>query len=142
MEDLIKEFDGLCRFLKCDMTGENEYEVLVRTKMTIEDCNSQCFDWVNKFSAVTKTRWIVHQTYNNLKRLEFRKDFVCQHCCKNKNRKHDERNLKCPAKLIVKVKKSNKYTRHRDPLLKENLNAIIAIRFVHNHQINVAGAFC
>lgn len=132
MEGIIKQFDDECRILKCDMKNESEYEVLVRTKMSTEDCNSQCTDWINKFSAVTKTQWIVHQTYNNLKRLQFRKDFVCQHSSKNKTRKQDStrsRNLKCPAKLIVKVKKCNKYTKLRDPLLKENLNTIIEVRF-------------
>lgn len=134
MEDIIKQFDGECRILKCDMTNEGEYEVLARTKVSNEDCNNQCVEWVKKISAATKTQWIVNQTYNNLQRLQFRKDFVCQHSSKNKTRKQDStraRNLKCPAKLIFKVKKSNKYTKLRDPLLKENLNTIIEVGHQH-----------
>lgn len=49
---------------------------------------------------------------------------------KNKTRKQDSTrvcNLKYPVKLIFKVKKSNKYTKCKDPLLKENLNTIIEV---------------
>lgn len=130
MEELIKKFDTKCKIVSCVSKNSNEYEVVLRTQVNYTDCDDQCMQWITKFSAATNTQWIVFQNYPNLQRLYYRKDFVCQHSRKNKTRKMEstrERNKDCPAKIIYKVKNTNRFTKYRDPLLKENLNAVIEV---------------
>lgn len=133
MEEIIKKFDTTCKFISCVSKKENEYEVVLRTKVNSPDCNEQCMQWISEFSAATNTQWIVSQNYTNLQRLQYRKDFVCHHNKKNKGRKNEstrDRNKECPAKIIYRVKKTNRFTIYRDPLLKENLNGVIEVCYI------------
>lgn len=128
MEEIVKKFDTTCKFISCVSKNESEYEIDLRTKVNSPDYNEQCMQWISKFSAATNTQWIVSQNYANLQSLHYRKDFVCHHNKKNKGRKNEstrERNKKCPEKIIYRVKKTNRFTKYRDPLLKENLNGVI-----------------
>lgn len=52
-----------------------------------------------------------------------------------------QKNKQCQASLNVRIKRDTKYTRCRDPYVKEGLRAILRIKFQHSHHINVAEAW-
>ena len=91
-----------------------------------------CDDFIKEFGDLTATNWIVRYTYPKVKRLKFRKVFVCQHTTfgKNKNRvRHDTkiRDKNCNAKIDFKIKLTNRNTIRRDNLLKEGLDTVIMV---------------
>lgn len=130
------EFDSAERFtvlIKCHV-GENQ---------TPEFYGQYASDWINKFSKFTSTTWIVRQCFRKLKRLLYRKIYVCHRSSFNKSIKPDfaTRNQECRAKVEFRTKFINRNTIKNDPLLKEGLNLTISIDFTHSHKVHAPEAF-
>lgn len=125
--ETIKTYDNNIRIINSDQS-----KITLRTKID-RDMDTTAKTWIKNFSTATRTEWIVNKTYPKIQRLQYRKDWVCQHNAKNKERKTSsarDRNRNCDAKIWIKVKNVNKFSRSRDSLLKEGLNAVIQVSCV------------
>ena len=87
---------------------------------TAEDVKS----WIQEFSRLSGTNWIVGHTFPDVSRLQYKKEFVCHRSSKNKlDRSSDPRcekvkiNSKCKSKMLFTIKIGSKDTRYRDPLI-------------------------
>ncbi|XP_077505993.1 uncharacterized protein LOC144115466 [Amblyomma americanum] len=72
--------------------------------------------------------------------MEFHKVWRCQHS--HRNKPVSQRNLGCPAKLDIKIKKVNQNTKRNDPFLRREtpLPAVIKLSYRHNHSTESADA--
>lgn len=80
----------------------------------------QCKRFIQKFSEFTNTKWIVKRS-PAVQRLEFRKQYGCQHSSFNKKHEKRNRNFQCSATINIKYKK-NRNTIKNDVLLKDGMN--------------------
>ncbi|KAF0747670.1 Uncharacterized protein FWK35_00028587, partial [Aphis craccivora] len=71
----------------------------------------QCDKWVNEFSMLTNTNWIVRNSNKMSERFQFKK------VDKDKNQKKSK-NMNCPAKVNIKVKKTTTDTVKKDKYVK------------------------
>ena len=128
IKTLLDRVDPACKIVSITIKNENEYTVEVKTKFA--DYESECRNWIKKYSVETRTDWIISNTYPNLKKLAFRKDFKCQHSRRNKSQdsvRLRNRNFNCQATLVVKTRKITKDTRKKDLLLREGFNTSITV---------------
>lgn len=105
-----------------------------------DSSRDQCKRFIQKFSEFTNTNWIVKRS-PAVQRLEFRKQYGCQHSSFNKKHEKRNRNFQCSATINIKFKKNNRNTIKNDVLLKDGMNVIIEINFNHSHRIHVASAY-
>lgn len=55
-------------------------KLTLRGKFQLDNSYSnQCDEFLKHFSLETCTQWIVFKTYSNLQKIDYRKDFACQH---------------------------------------------------------------
>ncbi|KAJ8982358.1 hypothetical protein NQ317_013109 [Molorchus minor] len=99
-----------------------------------------------KFSAASTSNWIVRYTYPSAKKYVYRKVFKCQHNSFDKVRIRKRcdsrsRDKGCNATVNILMKKINPDTIKNDCYLKNNLNIVITVDFVHNHNVMVAEIF-
>lgn len=126
-------FDASCKIEINNFKSSECFIVDVHTKFDSNDYPNHVKKWIANFSMATKTNWIVSRSFPDCKRLLFRKNYKCQHNCKNKSdksAKNRQRNLKCKAFVNVLIKKVNKDTIKNDPFLKENLNVVIKVSII------------
>lgn len=100
-------------------------------------------EWLREFEDKTHTKWIVEKANSCDKlhsKFHYFKNYVCQHNSKNKAT-DSRRNLVCSAKMSIRIKKDNKYTRCRDEHVKNGMFAIVVMEFSHNHKIQNASAW-
>lgn len=136
---------GKCKLLEWESDGDN-FTVTVKCKLddSNEDYSAFSTRFIQKFSTFSNTNWIVRSTYPNLKRLAFRKLFVCQHSSFNKKIAGERNRMRaraCKASIDIKAKKINRHTCRYDENLKEGYNVTIIVQFHHSHLVNVAEAF-
>lgn len=147
LSDFLHEFCGDHIISKFDCETQNIFylDIICKIKDSYEDdYNKFSVEWLMKFSLLTRTNWIVRYTYPNIKRLAFRKTFVCQHASHNKTANETKcrsRNKFCTAKVDFRAKKINRFTQKNDANLKRGLNVTINVSFNHSHLIEVAEAF-
>lgn len=145
MNDLIQLLNPLCNNGNINIIeyrSQNNYIAVLRLKLkgkSDEECDSddfnlRCNEWVNEFSIITKTQWIVKKTLPKLQRLLFRKQYVCHHNSFNKVSADDRKRVAtrtkdkgCEAFIDIKVKKITRFTVRNDPLLKEGWSALIMV---------------
>jgi len=116
-------------------SSANNY--LIRTKFTLEENNTfseLCNNWVQHFSTVTKTNWIVYKTYPNKQRYAYRKDYVCQHASKHKSISKEQnpdknriRNKNYQASIKFLIKNETPNTLRKDEFLRKVLNTEIKV---------------
>lgn len=147
---LINMLSTLCEnlcVLEIKVKDTEHFRIQVQCKLLGEGNNDEkCNAWVEEFSYLTNTNWIVLRRFPHASRYEFRKLFACQHSSINKATilKRQEckiRNKKCKASIDFKFKKVNRNTIKNDVLLKDAINVKVTINFTHSHKINVAEAF-
>lgn len=70
-----------------EYNGNENYEAVLRLKLANDedkDFSRLCTEWMQKFCTATKTQWIVRNSWPNLKKLIYRKLYVCHHSNFNK----------------------------------------------------------
>lgn len=135
--DNIKEIiDSEDIVQNCIYEDVNHYSLIIRTKRKCNDeelSNSEwCNHWIDRYSTITKTNWIVRYTFPNLQKYEYKKIFKCHHSSFNKvdcNKRSESRvrNRNCNATISFLMKKINKNTIKNDHLLKKGLNIVISV---------------
>lgn len=129
IKSLLKRVDPACKIILNTVINDDKYTAEVKTKFS-DNHETECRNWIKKFSVETHTDWIVSYTYPNVKKLDFRKDFVCQHSSRNKSRSSSRlrnRNFNCQATLVVKIRKITKDTKKKDLLIREGFNTSIKV---------------
>lgn len=127
---LFNEIDENCEIVKFEsVNAEDNFSVLLRTKLTNEEKNwgSSCNKWMEKFTIQTNSKWIVRATFPAAQRMDYRKVFTCK---ENRSNKYKSQNLKCDAKVDMKVKKVTESTLKKDKLLKKGYNVEIKVHIV------------
>ncbi|KAK3914193.1 Pre-mRNA-splicing factor SYF1 [Frankliniella fusca] len=115
---------------------KSENEVVYRVSFTTE---REAEKWLEEYSKVSRTGWIVLQTYPHTVRSDFRKKYAC--VFSNKNKKLPEgksnKNLNCEMTMSLKIKLLTVDTKKKDPLLrgKHPLPGIVTIKGEHNHNV-------
>lgn len=134
-------FDTNCVITKNNISNENEFNVVLCTKIEQKDNSYSiaCDEWIQLFSKTTKTNWIVKSTYPNKINYLYRKDFVCQHSSKNKinnisSHKTRVRDKQCSSSIIIVIKKSTVHTKRRDKYLNNGLNTEIKVSISNLNQ--------
>lgn len=135
--DIIKEIlDSEDVVQNCIYEDPNNYSITIRTKKKCHDQelpNSEwCNNWINKYSAITQTNWIVRYTFPNPQKYQYKKVFKCHHSSFNKvqcNKRSESRvrNRNCGATISFLLKKINKNTIKNDHFLKEGLYIVISV---------------
>ncbi|KFM83526.1 hypothetical protein X975_19855, partial [Stegodyphus mimosarum] len=97
-----------------EATGEEQFTAELNVNLINfggTSLSSKCDTFVEKFSEVSKTNWIVRKTYPELKSL-YKKLYVCHHSDFNKkalaaasSNKFRERNQNCKASMCIKIMK-------------------------------------
>jgi hypothetical protein len=130
-------FDSHCVIIENNLINLNEFIVVVRTKIELKNSSYSiaCDEWLQLFSLATATNWIVKSTFPNKTNYLYRKDYVCQHSSKNKNKnissdKTRIRNKQCSASIKIVIKKSTEHTRRRDKYLNNGLNTEIKVTYI------------
>lgn len=142
LEQFLTDSDFVFVVAKYDSQSSEHFCAEVRCKVDGDNYGEFCCEWIRKFSTFSHTNWIVRRTFPQLKRLAFKKIYVCQHNYHNKRRSEKSiRNMECQANIEFKVKIINKNTIKNDDFLKQGLNAIITISFTHTHLVEIAEAF-
>jgi len=97
-----------------EIASEENGKLILRCSLTSEsDWNA----WLIQLSSLSQTNWIVSHTRAETKNFGFSKDYKCHHSSKNKG-SYSLKNCHCSAEIMVRMKRMNKYTRHRDPYVK------------------------
>lgn len=98
-----------------DYVNVVNYDVVLRTKLNEGDSPSQqCDNWIQKFSAITNSKWIVKNTAPSAVRILYKKSYACK-------------DKKCDARIIIVFKKDNRNTRRNDPLIAKGLTTVIKV---------------
>lgn len=147
LKSFLEEISTEAKFPTFEFESAERFTVLI--KCQVEENQSPEFygqyasQWIAKFSKFTSTTWIVRQCFRKLKRLLYRKIYVCHRSSFNKSIKPDfaTRNQECKAKVEFRMKFINRNTIKNDPLLKEGLNLTISIDFTHSHKVHAPEAF-
>lgn len=135
------------RFTKFEFHSAENFSITFKCKVEIDQTaeyyGQHVGEWISKFGTFTTTTWIVRVTFSKLKRLVFRKVYVCHRSAFNKKKKQDyeTRNQACRAKVDFRVKFINRNTMKNDSFLKEGLNMTISIDFHHSHKVRTPEAF-
>lgn len=148
---VLKSFlEDICqgaKFQTLQFESAERFTILIKCQVeenqTPEFYSQYANEWIQKFSKFTSTTWIVRQCFRKLKRLLYRKIYVCHRSSFNKSIKPDfaTRNQECKAKVEFRMKFINRNTIKNDPLLKEGLNLTISIDFTHSHKVHAPEAF-
>lgn len=147
LKSFLEEISTGAKFQTFDFESAERFTVLIKCQVeenqTPEFYGQCASEWINKFSKFTSTTWIVRQCFRKLKRLLYRKIYVCHRSSFNKSIKPDfaTRNQECKAKVEFRMKFINRNTIKNDPLLKEGLNLTISIDFTHSHKVHAPEAF-
>jgi hypothetical protein len=134
---VMEMVDSECKIISCSYVNNMDFSAILRTRLKPDSAGSYstaCQAWILRFSETTKTNWIVGQNYPNLTKVEYRKLLVCQHSKKGKIKHSDRpysRNMNCEASINVVVRKNTTNTRRSDRLMREGLNTIIEVIYVH-----------
>ncbi|KFM57457.1 hypothetical protein X975_10407, partial [Stegodyphus mimosarum] len=127
-----------CEFhiVSSEFKGEEDFKVTVRCNLNNE---REMERWKSRFEVLSHVQWVVRgggKCTSDAAKFIYKKDYFCR---LSKYRKKDEsiRNKGCLASLVLRIKKDNKYTRYRDPLVRKDLRGIIKIVFQHTHPCNV-----
>ncbi|KAJ8913145.1 hypothetical protein NQ315_006063, partial [Exocentrus adspersus] len=97
--------------------------------------------FLEAFSDITKTNWIVHHNVLSPQRMVFHKAWLCHHSCKHKSiHQKTERNAGCSAAMDIKIKLNTVNTRRNDAYLARSppLCAIVRLKNEHNHNVNTS----
>lgn len=147
LKSFLEEICSETKFLTFEFESAERFTILIKCQVeenqTPEFYSQYASEWINKFSKFTSTTWIVRQCFRKLKRLLYRKIYVCHRSSFNKSIKPDfaTRNQECKAKVEFRMKFINRNTIKNDPLLKEGLNLTISIDFIHSHKVHAPEAF-
>lgn len=144
LKKFLENISENAKFALFNYVSAEHFSVLVKCRVendqSVKYYSEYCKEWIRKFSTFTKTSWIVRKCFPNLKRLVYRKVYVCHRSSHNKKKMADEssaRNKECAAKIDFKMKFINRNTIKNDRSLKEGLNLHIYIDFVHTHGVLV-----
>ncbi|KAK4877781.1 hypothetical protein RN001_010287 [Aquatica leii] len=129
---LFSELDENSRIIKYEnVLADDNFSVLVRTKLKNNDTWSKvCDRWVERFTIQTNSKWVVKYTFPKIKRMEYRKVYICKE--NSTSRKNHDKS--CQGKIDIKVKKYTKSTLKKDALLKSGYNGEIRVTFNHSHE--------
>lgn len=147
LKSFLEEISLSAKFQTFEFESAERFKVLLKCEVqenqTPEFYGQYASGWITKFSKFTSTAWIVRQCFRKLKRLLYRKIYVCHRSSFNKSIKPDfaTRNQECKAKVEFRMKFINRNTIKNDPLLKEGLNLTISIDFTHSHKVHAPEAF-
>lgn len=147
LKSFLEEISSGAKFPTFEFESAERFTVLIKCEVlenqTPEFYGQFASDWITKFSKFTATTWIVRQCFRKLKRLLYRKIYVCHRSSFNKSIKPDfaTRNQECKAKIEFRMKFINRNTIKNDPHLKEGLNLTISIDFTHSHKVHAPEAF-
>lgn len=142
LKNFLEDISENAKFALFNYVSAEQYSVLVKCRVendqSVKYYSEYCKEWIRKFSTFTKTSWIVRKCFPSLKRLVYRKVYVCHRSSHNKKKVADvssARNKECSAKIDFKMKIINRNTIKNDKSLKEGLNLHIFIDFVHTHGV-------
>lgn len=147
LKSFLEEISADAKFQILEFESAERFTVMIKCRVmeneTPEFYGQYAGEWITKFSKFTSTTWIVRQCFRKLKRLLYRKIYVCHRSSFNKSIKPDfaTRNQECKAKIEFRTKFINRNTIKNDPLLKEGLNLTISIDFKHSHKVHAPEAF-
>ncbi|KAL1426073.1 hypothetical protein MTO96_018547 [Rhipicephalus appendiculatus] len=98
--------------------------------------------WMKKYSAESRTSWILESVCRFGTRMVFHKMWSCHLSHRNKSRPSSLEKPACPAKLSIKIKKVTRSTKRNDMFLRlvPPLPAVIRLISTHNHKIECADA--
>ncbi|CAH0595054.1 unnamed protein product [Chrysodeixis includens] len=144
LKNFLEYISENAKFALFNYVSAEHFTALVKCRVendqSIKYYSDFCKEWIRKFSSFTKTSWIVRKCFPNLKRLVYRKVYICHRSSHNKKKMADTssaRNKQCSAKIDFKMKFINRNTIKNDKSLKEGLNLHIFIDFVHTHGVLV-----
>nr|XP_021186619.2 uncharacterized protein LOC110373625 [Helicoverpa armigera] len=142
LKEFLSEISQNAEFPIFTYVSAEKFVILIRCRVE-PDRDARYYtkyntEWIKKFTKFTKTGWIVRQCFPKLKRLVYRKTFVCQYSGFNKTKNPKQtavRNKHCEAKIDFKVKFINRNTIRNDEMLKKGLNLSIFINYMHSHKV-------
>ncbi|XP_022831379.1 uncharacterized protein LOC111359916 [Spodoptera litura] len=148
LKDFLSEISENAEFPVFNYVSSEKYSILVKchvdTDKDAQFYSEYASEWIKKFTKFTKTGWIVRACFPRLKRLLYRKVFMCHHSSFNKSKISEQGSSKdkqCKAKIDFKVKFINRNTIRNDKMLKAGLNLAIYINFVHTHSIRARESY-
>lgn len=133
------------------MSGANSFNVVEDVSASDQDLRvlRASFDnavdaeaWMKKYSAESRTSWILSSALRGGTRMVYHKRWVCHLSHRNKSRPTSLEKPACPAQLSIKIKKVNRNTKRNDTFLRLDppLPAVIRLISQHNHRIECADA--
>ncbi|XP_021186619.3 uncharacterized protein LOC110373625 [Helicoverpa armigera] len=142
LKEFLSEISQNAEFPIFTYVSAEKFVILIRCRVE-PDRDARYYtkyntEWIKKFTKFTKTGWIVRHCFPKLKRLVYRKTFVCQYSGFNKTKNPKQtavRNKHCEAKIDFKVKFINRNTIRNDEMLKKGLNLSIFINYMHSHKV-------
>jgi hypothetical protein len=146
LKNYLEEISESAQFIKFNFVSTEKFIVQLKCTVASDESanyyNNYVLEWIKKFSTFTATTWIVRNSFPRLKRLLYRKLYICHRSSFNKKKltTSDTLNQECRAKIDFKMKFINRNTMKNDPYLKEGLNLTITIEFLHTHKIRTAEA--
>ncbi|KAF9423978.1 hypothetical protein HW555_000687 [Spodoptera exigua] len=148
LRNFLSEISENAEFPVFNYVSGEKYNILVKchvdTDRDAQFYSEYASEWIKKFTRFTKTGWIVRACFPRLKRLLYRKVFVCHHSSFNKSRISEQASSKdkqCKAKIDFKIKFINRNTIRNDKLLKAGLNLTIYINFIHTHSVRAGESY-
>ncbi|XP_063235639.1 uncharacterized protein LOC134538335 [Bacillus rossius redtenbacheri] len=99
--------------------------------------------WVEEYSKITQTEWIVEKSVIKPQRSDFCKWWCCQHASKKKKLFGNSRckNTNCKARINIIIKKMTTTVVLRDFFLQgpEPLRGVVKLHAAHNHPVVTSG---
>ncbi|KAH9640379.1 hypothetical protein HF086_003065 [Spodoptera exigua] len=148
LRNFLSEISENAEFPVFNYVSGEKYNILVKchvdTDRDAQFYSEYASEWIKNFTRFTKTGWIVRACFPRLKRLLYRKVFVCHHSSFNKSRISEQASSKdkqCKAKIDFKIKFINRNTIRNDKMLKAGLNLTIYINFIHTHSVRAGESY-
>ncbi|XP_077548927.1 uncharacterized protein LOC144162321 [Haemaphysalis longicornis] len=113
--------------IRDDASSSSELEVL---RANLQDEGSACH-WVEEYGLRTNTSWIVEsvQSTARCQKMVLHKTWRCKQNARKKP--SGSSGASCPAKIDIKIKKTNRHTKKNDPFLRRPSPLPAVIRLWH-----------